>query len=262
MASGSGGGGGDGPRSKPLSVRAPASIRPPPRSTERPPSSVRNPPVSVRAPLSVRAPASVRARPPASSVRPPRTVRTFLALDFDAASVRRFESVGATLRSADEAPEDLAALRWTPRNNLHLTVKFLGDVAESVVAALAAQLPDLARAAGPIRIPLRGVVAFPSLRRAEVIVTDVADAQGHLAGLFTALEGLAATHGVPAEERPFRPHVTLARARQPFDARTWLGALAVLDGFEIACPTLALYRSDRLEHGAVYTAIARASLKV
>ncbi len=189
-------------------------------------------------------------------------MRTFLALDFDAASVRRFESVGATLRSADEAPADLAALRWTPRNNLHLTVKFLGDVAESAVAALAAQLPELARAAGPIRIPLRGVIAFPSLRRAEVIVTEVADAEGHLAALFRALEQLAATHGVPVEERPYRPHVTLARARQPFDARAWLGTVAVLDGFEIACPSLALYRSDPLENGAMYTAIARASLKV
>jgi 2'-5' RNA ligase len=187
-------------------------------------------------------------------------VRTFLALDFDAASVRRFESVGATLRSADEAPADLGALRWTPRNNLHLTVKFLGEVPETAIATMAAELPLLARAAGPIRTLLRGVIAFPSSRRAEAIVTDVADADGHLEGLFRVFERLAAAHGVPAEERPYRPHVTLARARQPFDARAWLSS-PFPEGLEIACPSLALYRSDRLEHGSVYTAIARAALR-
>ncbi len=197
---------------------------------------------------------------PPQSVRPARQVRTFVALDFDAASVRRFESVGATLRSADDAPADLSALRWTPRNNLHLTVKFLGELAESVVATLAAELPALARAAGPIRTPLRSVLAFPSPRKAEVIVTDVADAFGHLAGLWQAFDRFAHLHGVPLDEQPFRPHVTLARAREPFDARAWLRA-PLPEGLEIACPSLALYRSDRMERGVVYTAIARASLR-
>lgn len=105
-----------------------------------------------------------------------------------------------------------ADLKVVPAENLHLTLKFLGEIPEAQGAVILGRL----RAAGfPARyeIELRDVGAFPDWRRLNVLWAGTTDPQGHLASSFAQSERLFAEIGFPGEARPFSAHLTVARKR-------------------------------------------------
>lgn len=111
------------------------------------------------------------------------------------------------------SPSD-RGLRWVPPRNLHLTLRFLGDVREEDVAqvdrAIARTVPDHAAA---FSLTAQGLGAFPNLHSPRVIWCGL---QGDLPALLTLrqrLEHELQRTGFSADERPFRPHITLARLR-------------------------------------------------
>lgn len=107
------------------------------------------------------------------------------------------------------------AIRWVPEANLHLTLKFLGEVDEGRVARLSRGLSGKL-AAWPVMPAalLAGVVLFPGARRPRVVAAGVdgGDPLCHLAG---RIELWAEKEGFPREKRKFSPHVTLGRVRTP-----------------------------------------------
>lgn len=107
---------------------------------------------------------------------------------------------------------DLGGARWTRPEQLHLTLRFLGDVEEERIPALKDALGDVH--ALPFELHLKGLGAFPSLRRPRVLIARVMlDEQ--LAALQRGVEAAVQTIGVEPEGRPFRGHVTLARLSRP-----------------------------------------------
>jgi 2'-5' RNA ligase len=185
------------------------------------------------------------------------TIRAFVALDLDEGSLRRAARVAEHLRRASGAPN----AAWAPRDKMHVTVKFAGrlpvDAVAPVSAALAAPVSTFAP---PQAVSLR-LDAFPAQRNARVVVLCLDDSTGQLAELAASVDRLLVEHGVPAEVRSFRPHVTLARLKRPFDARRWLcvDPAALTEGCALAAVTL--YRSDTRPEGALYTPLARFELE-
>jgi 2'-5' RNA ligase len=102
-----------------------------------------------------------------------------------------------------------AAVRWVRDDNLHVTVKFLGSVAEDALDELRALLLDALRDTAPMAARVRGLGAFPDLRRARVVWAGVECAP--LPALAARLDAAAARIGVAPETRPFRAHLTLGR---------------------------------------------------
>jgi len=147
---------------------------------------------------------------------------------------------------------------------MHVTVKFASELPVDTAEPLGAALAPLAAAfAAAPAYPLR-LEAFPTARHARVVVLELADASGVLQGLAASIDELFATYRVPKEDRPFRPHLTLARLKRPFDARRWLGAQsAELASSEPGRVTsarvtaLTLYRSKLGANGSSYVALAR-----
>ncbi len=147
------------------------------------------------------------------------------------------------------------SIRWLPRNQWHLTVQFLGAVADA--DALANAIRDAIQPVSPFTVRLAGAGAFPTPRRAAVTWIGVED-PAPLERLVAVVQAAAAALGHSPESGPYRPHLTvgrLARPRsltRPFDA---FGATPVGPAWTVG--ELALVESDTRPDGAVYTVRAR-----
>jgi len=179
-------------------------------------------------------------------------IRAFVALDLDTTSLRRVVRTADRLRMASGAP----AATWTAGDKMHITLKFAGELDAAAAAPIGKALRELAEgkpAPAPCTVKLD---AFPKVEHARVIVAELVDASGDITKLAAAVDKLAAKHGVPKEDRPFRPHVTLARLKRPYDARKWLRADVAEAAGECRCVTLTLYRSELKPEGSVYIPLA------
>jgi len=116
----------------------------------------------------------------------------------------------ATTMLRAEAPE----LAWVDREKRHLTLKFLGDVADDALPRLADAADRAAERHGPLEMSIHEIGAFPNFRRARVVWIGV-EQERRLELLHHDLELACELAGFEVEGRPFRPHITLARVRSP-----------------------------------------------
>jgi 2'-5' RNA ligase len=179
-------------------------------------------------------------------------IRAFLALDLDAASLRRVARVADRLRMASGAP----SATWVPPGRMHVTLKFMGDLPTATVAPLSDALRLLMdRRPAPKATPFC-LDAFPKVEQAHVIVVELLDPSGELSELAREVDRAAHDHGLAREQRAFRPHVTIARLKRPYDSRRWLRPdLAGASG-ECAVTALTLFRSDLAQAGPTHTSLA------
>jgi 2'-5' RNA ligase len=188
-------------------------------------------------------------------------LRLFIALEPSELVRRRLAALQADLkRAGGRAADDL---KWVPAGNVHLTLQFLGAVPEQRVELVKAAVADVASQAGQLHLEVHGAGGFPNARRARVIWAGLAGDVAPLAELVAALGRRLAPMGFPPGERPFSPHLTLARAR---DARGAPGlAAALAQAAEApAAPWRAgeviLFQSHLSPKGPRYEPLARAPL--
>jgi len=103
-------------------------------------------------------------------------------------------------------------VRWVRLEGAHITLRFLGPTEEGRIEALVAALTSVAAAAEPLDLELAGAGAFPSARRPRAIWLGVGKGATELVRLAGALNDALATSGWERDDRPFQPHLTLARA--------------------------------------------------
>jgi len=187
-------------------------------------------------------------------------IRCFLAANLATETLRALQSLQRQLR---DALPDLP-LRWVPAENIHLTFKFFGRIDEAVVPAIEREVQRVLAAEPPLVFDAGGVGAFPSLHRARVLWADVREAEPpRMASIHARLEEVFGELGFEREDRPFKPHLTLARARD--ELRTSLAeALRPFTEAPLGrtvARELVLYRSDLRPGGAVYTALRRMAFR-
>ena len=137
-------------------------------------------------------------------------LRLFVAIDLPEAvrdSLRRLQD--------DLRRHDLAGLRWTRPEGVHLTLKFLGETPASSVPAIEGALARAVTGAAPFRLALGAPGTFGSRRGPRVVWVDVEGDLPPLQRLQSAVERELAGAGFPPEQRAFSPHLTLARVPQP-----------------------------------------------
>jgi len=132
------------------------------------------------------------------------TFRGFIAVDIPPSPP--LESFADQLRNAS------ASLKVVSTDQLHLTVKFLGDTEEGLVSEIVATIREACAEVRPFDITVRGTGAFPSLSRMNVIWVGV-DGAEPIARIAAALEASLESLGFAAERRPWKAHVTLARVK-------------------------------------------------
>lgn len=156
------------------------------------------------------------------------------------------------------------AVAWVPRDNLHLTLRFLGDQSEERLEEAVVALELAAGAGEPFSLGLHGLGAFPGLERPRILWVGVAEGALAARGLQARLEARLAERGFPPEARPWHPHLTVGRV---FDDRRWrreatpalrlavaqAGSRAVA---RLAITAISLMKSDLEPAGARYTELA------
>jgi 2'-5' RNA ligase len=186
-------------------------------------------------------------------------MRAFVAVPIGEQATERVAEVQRGLRGTCEQAG--WKVSWVRPENLHLTLKFLGEVEESRIEEIREQLGAL-EAYAPFDMQLAGVGAFPPARRPRVIWIGVEQGAGDLRGMALDVEERMETIGFSREKRPFRAHLTVGRVKQ---ART--PATGVLDGWrQVQAGTshvreVVLYQSTLHPQGARYSALARIPLR-
>jgi 2'-5' RNA ligase len=181
------------------------------------------------------------------------TIRAFLALDLDSTSVRRIARVADRLRTASGAP----SATWVAPAQMHVTLKFIAELPVAFAGPLGMAIRPVVegkRAPKPCSFRLD---AFPRAEDAQVIVATLQDMNGDLSKLAGIVDKLTFKFGVPKEERAFRPHVTLARLKRPYDARRWLRPGLAEAAGECTVTGLTLFRSELGAAGATHIPLAR-----
>ena len=164
--------------------------------------------------------------------------------------------VRAALWAATTPLRDLELpVKWVSGEGIHVTLKFLGEVGDDRAPEVAAALGRAAAGARPLPLALEGFGVFPDFRRPRVVWAGIAPEPG-LEILQHRVEQEFAPLGFPTEARPFRPHVTLGRARRETRPRDFAGLEAALARLEFAqtavVSALDLMQSTLRSGGAVY----------
>jgi 2'-5' RNA ligase len=105
---------------------------------------------------------------------------------------------------------------WIPEPKIHLTLKFIGEMADEVIPPLASAMTELARTHAAPAVHLGSVGAFPSFRRPRVIWMGI-EPEPRLELLHHDVELACDRLGHELDGRPYRPHLTLARVRRPLE---------------------------------------------
>ena len=186
---------------------------------------------------------------------PDESWRLFNAIEFPLSVRRRVSDHIQRLREA--APDSRSS--WAREENLHLTVKFLGDTPVTKVEAFSQATQLAADRVSPFELIVGGCGAFPPHGQPRVLWIGIQDPSVELINYHRALEDECGKLGFAREQRPFHPHLTIARLRQPHGSRR-LAELHQEMGFDpvsVSVQDVCVIRSELRSEGSRYTVISR-----
>ena len=188
----------------------------------------------------------------------PPTIRTFIALQLPPSVISLLEKV----------QEDLKSMRlrakWVRPENIHLTLKFLGNIAPDDIDIIGRAMMDAVDDFAAIDLVARGVGVFPGIKRPRVIWVGLGGQIQLLFAMQCMLEDNLAALGFKKEKRPFKGHLTLGRFRQTANANTIrqiMREYANLYSEEFTASRIILFKSDLKPTGAVYSQLLQADLE-
>ena len=181
--------------------------------------------------------------------------RVFCAIDLPHFVHARFGQHIAQLRELAPASK----VSWTRDTNVHLTLKFLGEIEHSRVSLLSQAAESAVSGRKPFKIVIERTGSFPKAGAPRVLWIGVSDHSGSLFALQQDFEEACARAGFEREDRPFHPHLTLGRLRLPRASRA-LAAMHVKMAFEpieVLVSELRVIRSKLSSKGSEYTVLSR-----
>lgn len=147
---------------------------------------------------------------------------------------------------------------WTRPGNIHLTLKFLGDIDPQRIPGIKQVMVRVFQPCDAFQVSLKGVGVFPNWNKPRVVWIGLDDPGGRLATLQAQLEVNLEPLGWPRESRPFSPHLTLGRLKSPKGIERLRDEAAALPApapapFQI--DSVKLYRSELTPQGSIYTVL-------
>ncbi len=184
--------------------------------------------------------------------------RTFVGVKIDAAVGRSAEII----RAFQAVPTDV---KWVEPHNLHITLKFLGDVEAAEIHRVCETVQRAVADVSPFRFELRGAGAFPSVRRPRTIWLGAAAGEREMVELAKIVEKKLQKLGFPREGRRFQPHLTIGRIRRGGKpSESFCDLLAENSDVEVgAIPVdeVFVFSSTLTPSGPAYDVLARAPLR-
>ena len=188
--------------------------------------------------------------------------RAFVAIQLDEATRAAVDGEIERLRPLSRA------VAWVPAPNLHLTLRFLGELTDAHIGLVEDALADVGAATAPFAIGLHGLGAFPGLERPRILWIGIADGALAMRQAQARVETAVGQLGIPREPKAWHPHLTIGRV---FDERGWrrdaglalrhaIAAAARRSFGALRVSRIALMRSDLSPRGARYRELAAAEL--
>ena len=185
-------------------------------------------------------------------------IRTFIAVDVADAVGKRAATFVSRLQ------ESGANVRWVDLDNLHVTLKFLGEVEETEIHEVCQGVQSAVKDFSAFQMHCGRAGAFPNVDRPRTVWLDVQEGQEPLIELHAAIEREMVAIGQPREIRRYRPHLTLGRVRGGGPSLSRLGALlrqfADFNAGETLVEGVVVYASQLDKKGPFYQALSRVPL--
>ncbi len=185
-------------------------------------------------------------------------VRTFVAVELDPGTKKSLR------REAERLAGSGAEVKWVAEENLHVTMKFLGQVDRLAVPEILKALEEAAGGVEPFRAEIAGVALFPTPTRPRIVAVGVdPEGAGQLTELAGRLEDALVGIGFGRERRGFRAHITLGRVKGTRGAGALADSLLTADGRPFGhedVDELVLFMSELSRAGPKYTVLGRVPL--
>ncbi len=133
-------------------------------------------------------------------------MRSFIAIDIPD------EIKGSMKEVVQSLSAEAQGIRWVPVENIHLTLKFLGEVKEELIPEIQTRLQIIGKAQQPFNVEIRGAGAFPNLKRPNVLWIGIKRSE-QLETLFREIDKSLSEMGFEREARGFSPHLTIGRVK-------------------------------------------------
>jgi len=192
----------------------------------------------------------------------PEQIRSFVAIELPE-EVRK----GLARLRAELERDEHRFVKWVDPGGMHLTLKFLGNIPSKRVTEVTGAMEEATQGIYPFRLEISGLGAFPGLKQVRVFWVGIGGEVDKLSKLQQTIDAALAALGFAKEERPFVPHLTLARIRQgasPPERRSF-GELVDSTIFEEKYPVeveaVNLMKSQLTPAGAVYTRLSVVRLR-
>ncbi len=184
-------------------------------------------------------------------------IRSFVAIELPEEARKGL----ARLRKELERDEQ-RFVKWVEPGGIHLTLKFLGNIPARRVVEITEAIRKAVQGVSPFHLEISGIGAFPSLRQARVLWVGVGGEVDKLSRLQQDIDSALARLGFAKEERPFVPHLTLARIREgtsPQERKRFgelVGFAVFEDSYPIEVEAIKLMRSQLTPAGAIYKCLS------
>lgn len=189
--------------------------------------------------------------------RIPEQIRSFVAVELPKEAKKGLASLKEELER-----DEHRFVKWVDPEGIHLTLKFLGNIPSKRVTEITEAMRKAAEGIPPFLVEISGLGAFPSLKQPRVVWVSVGGDLDKLSTLQKNIDSGLAALGFASEERPFVPHLTLARVREGASgpARRSFGELVgsttFADKYPVEVGAVRLMRSQLTSAGALYTCLS------
>lgn len=186
-----------------------------------------------------------------------KTIRAFIAFKLPEPVVDTLEQLQAALKIAG------LNLRWVRAGNIHLTLKFLGNISSEDLRRVEIALRDVSGKHAAFSLMAKGLGLFPGAKKPRVIWTGIHGDVVRLKRLHGALEGAMKEIGFEPERRPFRGHLTIGRIKGRAERKKIAAAIGECGAYAsppFAANRLILFKSELKPGGAEYAELAGADL--
>ena len=177
-------------------------------------------------------------------------IRCFVAIEIPEAIQTLLTSIQEELR------KDIRGTSWVKRGNIHLTLKFLGDVAPNRISTIKNVIEQVVGTRSPFSMEIGGIGVFPNLTRPRIIWAGVKTGADEVTAIAREINIGLSRHGFERDEKPFRPHLTLARLKRRIDLKPLVDVFQQYDtinGATMLVNQIRVIQSQLRQSGAVYT---------
>ncbi|MGQ9545760.1 MAG: RNA 2',3'-cyclic phosphodiesterase [Dehalococcoidia bacterium] len=192
----------------------------------------------------------------------PEQIRSFIAIELPKEAKEGLAGLRKGLERGDQG-----FVKWVEPGGIHLTLKFLGNIPFKRVTEITKAIEEVAQGISPFHLEISGLGAFPNLKQVRVFWVGISGEVDKLSRLQQNIDSALVGLGFAREERPFVPHLTLARIREgasTLERRSFgeLVASTVLeDKYPIEVDAISLMRSQLAPAGAIYTCLSTIGLR-